>query len=59
VHLIALLQQQLGQVGTVLAGDPGDESALHSILVAAIDAALDRIVRSSARKGSHDGRSCR
>ena len=30
VHLIALLQQQLGQVGAVLAGDPGDQRARHA-----------------------------
>ena len=28
VHGIALVQQQLGQVGTVLAGDAGDECGL-------------------------------
>ena len=28
VHLVALVQQQLGQVGAVLAGDAGDECAL-------------------------------
>jgi hypothetical protein len=28
VHLVALLQQELGQVGTVLAGDAGDKGAL-------------------------------
>ena len=29
VHLVALLEQQLGQVGAVLAGDPGDERLLR------------------------------
>ena len=30
VHLVALAEQQLGQVGAVLAGDPGDQCALHN-----------------------------
>ena len=29
VHLVALLEQQLGQVGAVLAGDAGDQRARH------------------------------
>ncbi len=29
VHLVALAEEELGQVGTVLAGDPGDEGCLH------------------------------
>jgi hypothetical protein len=29
MHHIALLQQQLRQVGTILAGDAGDEGAFH------------------------------
>jgi hypothetical protein len=30
VDLVALLEQEVGQVGTVLAGDPGDEGALSA-----------------------------
>jgi hypothetical protein len=27
-HLVALLEQELGQIGAVLPGDPGDQRAL-------------------------------
>ena len=30
VHLVALLEQQLGEVGAVLAGDAGDERFFHA-----------------------------
>jgi hypothetical protein len=29
VHLVSLPEEQLGEVGAVLAGDPGDERAWH------------------------------
>ena len=32
VHLVALAEQQLGEVGAVLAGDAGDECSTHSKL---------------------------
>ena len=31
VHLVALLQQQFRQIGAVLAGDAGNQCALHGI----------------------------
>ena len=30
VHLVALVEQELGEVGAVLAGDAGDERPLHT-----------------------------
>jgi hypothetical protein len=38
VHLVALPEQELGQIGAVLAGDPGDEGALgHVVRLRALD----------------------
>jgi hypothetical protein len=32
MNLVALLEQEFGQVGPVLAGDPGDQCFFHDIL---------------------------
>ena len=29
VNLVAFFQQQIGQITSILAGDPGDQGALH------------------------------
>jgi hypothetical protein len=29
VNLVAFFQQQIGQIASILAGDPGDQGALH------------------------------
>jgi hypothetical protein len=31
VDLIALLEEKLGEIGTVLTGDPGDQSSFHVV----------------------------
>ena len=34
VHLVALLEQQLGEIGAVLAGDAGDQCAFgHELII--------------------------
>ena len=44
VHLIALLQQELGQVGAVLAGDAGDECDFASWLIGMLKVRLEGAV---------------